>query len=121
MGGCQAGGRFPHSPMPSQAAKDDPVTKLVLSCALSLAICAPAFAQGTASPNTGPGAAQPAPNSVNEGDGSGKSLSRKLSESGGVITPKQDVDPAMKAPAPVPQPNSTPVIPPSATGGNTAK
>ena len=89
--------------------------KFALSCALSLAVWAPAFAQGTVGPST----TQPAPNSVNNGDG--KSLSRKLSESGGVITPRQDVDPGMKAPAPVAHPNSTPVIPPSATGGNTAK
>ncbi len=53
--------------------------------------------------------------------GSGESLSSKLSKSDGVITPKADVDPGMHKPAPVPQPNSTPVIPPSANGGGTAK
>ena len=57
-------------------------------------------------------------NSVQGGSGN---LSSKLSESGGVIKPKTDVDPNMHAPAPTAQPNSTPVIPPSATGGNNAK
>ena len=53
--------------------------------------------------------------------GSGESLSSKLSKSDGVIAPKEDVDPAMHKPAPVPHPNSTPVIPPSANGGANAK
>ena len=53
--------------------------------------------------------------------GSGESLSSKLSRSDGVITPKGDIDPAMHKPAPVPHPNSTPVIPPSANGGGNAK
>ena len=57
----------------------------------------------------------------NSMQGSGGNLSSKLSESGGVITPKEGVDPGIKVPAPAPHPNSTPVIPPSATGGNTAK
>lgn len=50
-----------------------------------------------------------------------KSLSSKLSKTGGVITPKSNIDPGIHADAPVPHPNSTPVIPPSATGGGTAK
>ena len=57
----------------------------------------------------------------NSVQGTGGNLSSKLSESGGVIKPKGDVDPDMHVPAPAPHPNSTPVIPPSATGGNTAK
>ncbi len=89
--------------------------RLGFFCALPLVLLAlSAFAEGA-----GSAATQPAPNSVNGSNG--KSLSRQLSETGGVITPKRDVDPGMDAPAPVPQPNSTPVIPPSATGGNTAK
>lgn len=64
----------------------------------------------------------PPPSSVREGaSGSGKSLSSKLSESNGVITPKADVDPGIHVPAPDPHPNSTPVVPPAATGGGTAK
>jgi hypothetical protein len=35
----------------------------------------------------------------------------------GVITPPLDVDPAVSKPAPVPEPNSTPVIPPPGTPG----
>ena len=52
---------------------------------------------------------------------SGESLSGKLSKSGGVITPNTGIDPGIKVPAPDPHPNSTPVIPPSANGGGTAK
>ena len=53
--------------------------------------------------------------------GRSDSLSTKLNQSGGVITPKGDIDPGIRASAPAPNPNSTPVIPPSATGGNSAK
>jgi hypothetical protein len=35
----------------------------------------------------------------------------------GVITPPLDVDPGISNPAPVPEPNSTPVIPPPGTPG----
>jgi hypothetical protein len=35
----------------------------------------------------------------------------------GVITPPADVDPGISKPAPVPEPNSTPVIPPPETPG----
>ncbi|MEA2757742.1 MAG: hypothetical protein QOH65_355 [Methylobacteriaceae bacterium] len=48
-----------------------------------------------------------------------QSLSEKLDKSGGVIKPAEDVDPKMTKPAPVPEPNSTPVIPPPGSpGGN---
>jgi hypothetical protein len=46
-------------------------------------------------------------------------LSDKLEESGGVITPPAGVDPGISAPAPVPNPGTTPVItPPGSPGGN---
>ena len=45
----------------------------------------------------------------------GKSLSEKLDKSGGVIKPAEGVDPQIVQPAPVPDPNSTPVIPPAGT------
>lgn len=51
----------------------------------------------------------------------GESLSTKLNNSDGVIKPKTNVDPGIHVPAPDPHPNSTPVIPPAATGGGTAK
>ncbi|WP_246725586.1 hypothetical protein [Beijerinckia sp. L45] len=63
--------------------------------------------------------AQQAPSTIQ--DGRSDSLSSKLNQSGGVIRPKGDVDPGMNTPAPVDHPNSTPVIPPSATGGENAK
>lgn len=66
--------------------------------------------------------AQTPPSSVNsDAQTEGGSLSSKLSKSDGVITPKNDVDPGIHAEAPVPHPNSTPVVPPAATGGGTAK
>lgn len=47
----------------------------------------------------------------------GRSLSDKLDEGGGVIKPPLGMDPGIIAPAPVPHPNSTPVIPPAGTPG----
>ena len=46
-----------------------------------------------------------------------KNLSHKLDASGGVIEPPPGVDPQIVKPAPVPEPNSTPVIPPSGVPG----
>lgn len=46
-----------------------------------------------------------------------KSLSDKLDASGGVIKPPPGVDPEIVKPAPVPRPNSTPVIPPPGMPG----
>jgi hypothetical protein len=52
---------------------------------------------------------------VNDHD---KNLSDKLDASGGVIKPPPGVDPQIVKPAPVPEPNSTPVIsPPGVPGG----
>jgi hypothetical protein len=51
------------------------------------------------------------------GNGPKKSLSDKLDASGGVIKPPPGVDPEIVKPAPVPQPNSTPVIPPPGMPG----
>ena len=51
----------------------------------------------------------------------GESLSTKLNRSDGVISPKSDVDPGIHVQAPDPHPNSTPVVPPAATGGGNAK
>jgi hypothetical protein len=51
--------------------------------------------------------------------GNAGTLSDKLDKSDGVIKPPSDVDPGMAKQAPVPNPNSTPVIPPPGTpGGN---
>src|ERR1700730_14257949 len=46
-----------------------------------------------------------------------KNLSDKLDASGGVIKPPPGVDPEIVKPAPVPEPNSTPVIPPPGVPG----
>ncbi len=52
-----------------------------------------------------------------DGTGRGESLSDKLDASGGVIKPLPGVDPDIVKPAPVPEPNSTPVIPPPGMPG----
>ena len=52
-----------------------------------------------------------------ENDTHKKNLSDKLDHSGGVIKPAPGVDPEIVKPAPVPQPNSTPVIPPPGMPG----
>jgi hypothetical protein len=46
-----------------------------------------------------------------------KNLSDKLDASGGMIKPPPGVDPEIVKPAPVPEPNSTPVIPPPGVPG----
>ena len=79
------------------------ISMVLMTLAVGAVMVAPAVAQTTA------------PATKDE------SLSTKLSKSDGVIKPKTDVDPGIKVPAPDPHPNSTPVIPPSATGGNSAK
>ncbi len=83
----------------------------VVFAALGLLAGTAAIAQ-TASPDKAPSSLQ---------DGGDDNLSTKLSRSGGVITPKSDVDPGIGKSAPDPRPNSTPVIPPSANGGGSAK
>ena len=87
----------------------------VKTVALFMALCGAATAANaqTAAPST------KTPSSLQ--DSPSDSLSTKLDKTGGVITPKEDVDPGIKVPAPVSHPNSTPVIPPSATGGQGAK
>jgi hypothetical protein len=46
-----------------------------------------------------------------------QNLSDKLDKSAGVIKPAEEVDPQIVQPAPVPDPNSTTVIPPAGTPG----
>ena len=51
--------------------------------------------------------------------GSGATLSEKLEATDGVIRPPDNIDPEITAPAPVPDPGTTPVIrPPGSPGGN---
>ena len=45
------------------------------------------------------------------------STENKADKGKGVIKPKQDIDPGIVRPAPVPDPNSTPVIKPPGTPG----
>lgn len=76
-----------------------------------------AFAQSSApATNSGTRSAVPVPGTAGNG-----TLSKQLSQSNGVITPQQNVDPAMPTPAPSAGTGSTPVIPPPGTpGGNPA-
>ncbi len=48
---------------------------------------------------------------------SGRSLSQKLDATNGVIKPDAGIDPGINTPAPVANPNSTPVIKPPGTPG----
>ncbi len=77
----------------------------------AMALSPAAFAQTSPSREARPSTIQ----------GRSDSLSGKLDASGGVIKPANDIDPGIQTRAPVAQPNSTPVIPPSATGGQNAK
>jgi len=69
--------------------------------------------------NTIPEKIRPEEPSTTGSTGSGGTLSEKLEQSDGVIRPPTDVDPEMRVPAPVPNPGTTPVIPPPGSpGGN---
>lgn len=86
----------------------------------ALAIC-PALAQVTPTPTPGTNRVIPEKQGAPIQNGRSDSLSKKLSNSGGVITPGGNVDPGIKVPIPAGQSRAMPVIPPSATGGETAK
>ena len=92
-----------------------------IAAAFFLAAIAPSFAQTGVPASSGNGKLIKGGEMTSPSASPSDSLSTKLNKSDGVITPNANVDPNMKVPAPVPQPNSTPVIPPSATGGNSAK
>jgi hypothetical protein len=91
----------------------------VAACLGIFALAAATSAYGQVKPDTGQSESAPGDRSVTQ-TGRSESLSGTLSKSHGVITPKGDIDPGIKV-APSNSPNSTPVIPPSATGGDTAK
>lgn len=57
------------------------------------------------------------------GDGSGRgeagsSLSERLDRTDGVLKPPTGIDPGIHVPAPVPNPGTTPVIPPPGSAGS---
>jgi multidrug efflux pump subunit AcrA (membrane-fusion protein) len=52
-----------------------------------------------------------------DGDDTTGTLSDRLRDSRGVITPPAGVDPGIRVPAPVPNPGTTPVIPPPGAPG----
>lgn len=99
-----------------------PVKPGLTAFALGMFAFAPAFAQtdAPASPDS-PRVIPEKQSPTTLQGGRSESLSSKLTKSGGVITPNSNVDPGMRVPAPDAHPNSMPVIPPSATGGNSAK
>jgi hypothetical protein len=96
-----------------------------------LLLAAVAFQASAAFAQTAPGAPgsdqvipekdRSLPNTLPKGEplqsGRSESLSDKLNAGGGVIKPKPGVDPGIVKPAPVPEPNSTPVIPPRGMPG----
>jgi hypothetical protein len=82
-----------------------------------------AFAQAPVLPPQAPN--MPAPKDMpaeivepSEPSGTGSTLSDKLRRSDGVIQPPADATPDMTVPAPVPDPGTTPVIPPPGTPGS---
>ena len=90
-----------------------------------------ALAQSPGAPSRGqdrdplkPTSDQVAPEQKGQGslsvtDDKGRSLSDRLNTSDGVLRPKGDPDPGIRAKAPEPNPNSTPVIkPPGSPGGD---
>jgi hypothetical protein len=62
-------------------------------------------------------ARQPKAETEGRGPSASESLSERLDRSGGVIRPPQTIDPGIHAPAPEPNPGTTPVIPPPGTPG----
>jgi hypothetical protein len=94
---------------------------LVLGCCLiaAIAVSGPAFAQTETMPP--PKSQRTIPEKdPSANSGSNTNLSKKLDRTNGVIAPPSDVDPGIQKSAPVPNPNSTRVIPPP-TGGVQAK
>ena len=93
-------------------------TILTLSAAMLLAATAASAQrqdrQGVPEKDQRPPTLMPLPD---QGEGSGSSLSDRLSKSGGVIRPPADPDPQMKQPTPPTGPNSMPVLPPPGTPG----
>lgn len=87
----------------------------------SLLAVEPALAQTTPTPPAGSRQVIPEKQGQPLQSGRSESLSHKLDKTDGVIKPSEDIDPGMRTPAPDPRPHSTPVIPPSATGGDSAK
>ncbi len=97
------------------------MTRTVFALGLFALLATPTLAQ-TTPPPAGSQSAIPEKQSPTTLDGGrSDSLSTKLDKSGGVIAPQGDIDPGIRANAPDPRPNSTPVIPPAATGGGSAK
>ena len=95
--------------------------RLTFALALTVSAAAPLAAQTTAPPTGSPSTIPEKQSATPLQDGRSDSLSGKLNKSGGVIAPRDDIDPGIHKAAPDPRPNSTPVIPPSATGGGSAK
>ena len=94
----------------------------ILALVLSGTLFAGAAAAQTADqPQTSPNPPKSPPTTLplppEQGEGSGSSMSERLSKSQGVIRPPQEVDPAIKQEAPSTGPNSMPVIPPPGTPG----
>jgi hypothetical protein len=94
-----------------------------LALALSVVLLAGAAGAQTVEKREQPSPSQPKspptamPLPPEQGEGSGSSMSDRLSKSQGVIRPPREVDPTMKQETPPTGPNSMPVIPPPGTPG----
>ena len=98
-----------------------PVKTGLAALAIGVLSLSPAFSQTTAAPAAGSKQVIPEKQGTSMQDGRSDSLSKKLSNSNGVIAPRGDVDPRMKSVTPDQQSHTMPVIPPGAAGGGTAK
>ena len=99
----------------------------LVSSTLPLAVAAQTPIRPPQAPNMPPSSQvipekiEPKDPAATGGVGSGPTLSDKLEATDGVIRPPGNIDPGITAPAPVPNPGTTPVIPPPGSpGGNQA-
>ena|SRR3990172_9892775 len=99
---------------------------IMAALALAALVAAPALAQTPPEPAPPPGMpdisdppaeSTPAPDAKGETGEPDKPLSEELKEKEGVLEPPQDMDSKIERPAPVPNPNTTPVIPPPGSPG----
>jgi hypothetical protein len=111
-----------------QAGRTQGKSKLAALGLAGLLLAGPAMAQTPPEPAPPPGMPEmtdppaestPPPETKTDKGGPEKPLSEELKQNEGVLEPPRDMDSKIQRPAPVPDPNTTPVIPPPGSpGGN---
>lgn len=101
-------------------------TSIVALGLAGLLLTSPALAQTPPEPAPPPGMpdtadppaeSTPAPDTKGDKAQPDKPLSEELKEKEGVLEPPRDLDSKIERPAPVPNPNTTPVLPPPGSPG----